>query len=285
MSGDTKTKKYVQDAIKYVKAHPAFQEHVGEVEDLKNVCIYPHTREEAFARLRGFIKERFENYGTYQDAISQDEPFLFHSIISAPLNIGILTPRDVLDEVMAVKDKVPMNSLEGFVRQLIGWREYCNYVYSYYYDEIVDADHFDATNEDISSWYTATTGVEPLDNEIQKAKKYAFSHHIVRLMIFLNMFVLTETKINVIYKWFMEVVSIDAYDWVMRSNIAMMSHYWTKGMRKPYISGANYVLKMSDYKKGEWCNVWTERFHTFLKKKKDKLVGSASIYLRNIPRE
>ena len=126
-------------------------------------------------------------------------------------------------------------------------------------------------------WYTATTGLYVIDNEISKAIKYGYSHHIIRLMIFLNFMILSEIRPDDIYKWFMEVISIDAYDWVMISNIYSMGYFSKIGMRRPYLSSSNYIIKMSNYKKdGKWDIIWDEKFRNFVKSRK------INFYLRSI---
>lgn len=106
-----------------------------------------------------------------------------------------------------------------------------------------------------------------MDLEIKKALKTGYAHHIIRLMIFLNAFKLMYIHPEDIYKWFMEIVSIDAYDWVMKSNIYCMGYYYENAMTKPYISSSNYILKMSNYKKEDWVNIWNALFYGYLHRK------------------
>jgi deoxyribodipyrimidine photolyase-related protein len=121
---------------------------------------------------------------------------------------------------------------------------------------------------DPAVWYTGETGILPIDEEIKKAQKYGYSHHIVRLMILLNFFILCELHPYEIYKWFMEVVSIDAYSWVMESNIYAMGYFNPKVMTKPYLSTSNYVLKMTNYKRdGHWDKLWDALYHDFVSTK------------------
>ena len=126
-------------------------------------------------------------------------------------------------------------------------------------------------------WYLGTTGLIVIDNEILKAIKYGYSHHIIRLMIFLNFMIINEIRPDDIYKWFMEVVSIDAYDWVMISNIYSMGYFSKIGMKRPYLSSSNYIIKMSNYKKdGKWDIIWDEKYRSFVKSRK------INFYLRSI---
>jgi len=280
-----RTNQYYSAAKQYIESHPLFSssEHVGSCE---NLLLYPITPAAAKKRLDAFIKDRLTNFGPYEDAISSRHPILWHSFLSAAINIGILTPREVVDRILQVKEKYPIQSVEAVIRQIIGWREYCGYIYEQKYNELIVSNHFGASKPVPPSWYTAQTGLTPIDDQIRQATRYGYAHHIVRLMIFLNYLVLSETAPDEIYKWFMEVVSIDAYDWVMRSNIQMMSHYWTGGMRKPYISTSAYIRRMSDYRPDHtgWTTKWDEAFYEFIRKHKKELTGSAAIYLRHIKR-
>lgn len=278
----TNTKQYYDYASDYVDT--TFASNIGSSDKLH---VYPITFKDAKTALDVFLKQRFALYGQFQDAMHTDDPVLYHSFVSAPINIGILTPSYVLQRAMAYaethKQDVPIQSLEGFVRQLI-WREYEVYIYETMFDELVKSNHFNNTRN-FKNWdamYTGTTGIAPLDDNIKVALTYGYCHHIVRLMVFLNLMTLSEISPFNIYRWFMEVVAIDAYPWVMYSNIYTMGYANTKMMVKPYISTSAYIRKMSNYKKGPWCEVWDALFYRFLHSKKQSFKGSATVYLRNL---
>lgn len=225
-----------------------------------------------------------DNYGPYQDAIKSDHSTLWHSFLSAAINMGILSPRHILEVLQKyhLKHHISLQSYEGYIRQLIGWREYCRYVYVKHYKDLKNANHFGANKRLPKSWWEAKTGLTPVDKEIAKARDLGYAHHIVRLMMFLNFMVLDGIKPGDIYKWFMEIVSIDAWDWVMWSNIMMMSHYWPGGMRKPYISTSAYIRRMSDYREDStgWTIKWDRMFYDFIEKQKGVLAkDSSAIYL------
>ncbi len=262
--------KYYEDAIKWTQLH--FSTHIGCAEELRR---YPICSEDAYKQVDRFLNNNFEDFGKYQDAISENDVFINHAMMSPALNIGLLNPKTVLTKILKYKNKVPLNSFEGFVRQLIGWREYMRYLYVFKIKELqTNLPKNNKTFKDWDKWLHGETGIVPYDNEVKKAIKYGYSHHIVRLMIFMNLFLLCEIHPEMIKKWFMEVVSIDAYDWVMTSNIYIMGYFSNIGMRKPYISSANYILKMSNYKKnGEWEELWTSLFHRFVQKKDKSYVG------------
>jgi deoxyribodipyrimidine photolyase-related protein len=263
--------KYYKIGIDYSNCE-LFSDHIG-VPD--KVYIYPITHKEAYKHFDAFLRDRLESFGKYQDAIIEKQPFLFHSLISPLLNCGLLCPHKLLNAVIKKDGDVPIEALEGFVRQLSGWREYQRFLYVFKYDEIIKSNlpENKKTFKNWKDWIYGTTGIMPLDEEIKKAMKYGYAHHIVRLMVFLNFMILCEIRPSDIYKWFMEVVCIDAYSWVMISNIYTMGYFWNEAMTKPYLSSSNYILKMSDYKKnGYWEIIWTNLYKKFIIEKPSKYV-------------
>ena len=239
--------------------------------------IYPITHKQVKELLIHFLKNKLCYFGEYQDAIlSQDDIMLYHSFLSSSLNVGLITPEDVIKETVKIKNKVPIKSYEGFLRQIVGWREYMRYIYVYHYETMIKSNHFNNIKKLPMEWYNNNfkTNIAPIDNCLEKVKKYGYLHHIERLMILLNYMTLKEYDPKDIYKWFLSCVSIDAYDWVMKTNVYIFSYAWKPGSRKPYISSSNYILKMSNYKKDEWCNEWDTLYHDFIKNKKEELKGT-----------
>lgn len=251
---------FVREAIGYVAKH--FPANPGTADTFN----YPVTREEALQNLDDFIESRFTNYGVYQDAIDADQSFLFHSLLTPALNIGLIEPETIVEAVLEKKDIIPINSLEGFLRQLIGWREFIRAVYLREGTTQRTANHFNFERTLPDAFWKGTTGIVPVDNVIQKTIRHAYSNHIERLMIMGNFLLLCRISPDEVYKWFMSFY-IDAYDWVMVPNVYGMSQYADGGLMstKPYISGSNYVRKMSRFEKGEWCDVWDALFWTFIK--------------------
>ena len=233
--------------------------YVGGNVDINILRLYPIDFATSKRHFERFLSTKLENYGKYQDAIVSSDTFVFHSNISALLNNGLLTPAYVIQKVLAAPN-APINSKEGFIRQVLGWREYMRYIYYQINPRDGDSDG-DYLRIDWKAWTLGTTGIDPLDNEIKKCMKYAYAHHIVRLMIFLNMFILMRIHPQDIYKWFMSCCSIDAYPWVMYSNIYGMGWFDKRFTHKAYISSSNYILKMSDYKRGPWCQTWDDLYH------------------------
>lgn len=250
-----------QEAIDYIDTH--FNSYPGEV----NLFYYPTTHAEARRWLEDFLAHKLKTFGDYEDAMLEEEPVLFHSVLSPLLNTGLLTPDSIVNRTLeyAAHHKTSMNSLEGFLRQVIGWREFIRGVYHTAGSRQRNSNFFKHKRKMPKCFYDGTSGIVPVDHTIQKLKKSAYCHHIERLMVLGNFFLLCEIDPDDIYQWFMEMF-IDSYDWVMVPNVYGMSQYADGGMMttKPYISGSNYILKMSNYPKGDWCQIWDGLFWRFM---------------------
>lgn len=229
--------------------------------------IYPTTYTESKIWLTNFFKSRFSEFGAYEDAIVSNENILHHSVLTPMLNAGLLTPKYIIDEVLqyARNQEIPLNSLEGFIRQITGWREFVRAVYELKGVEERTKNYWGFTRKIPASFWNGTTGIEPVDCTIKKVLETGYCHHIERLMVLGNFMLLCEFDPDEVYRWFMELF-IDAYDWVMVPNVYGMSQFADGGLMatKPYISGSNYLMKMSDYKKGEWQKVWDGLFWRFM---------------------
>ncbi len=241
-----------------------FSSHPG---DVNNYWI-PVKRQEALSWFNLFLKNKFESFGDFQDSIDTRDPFLYHSLLSAFINIGFLTPDEVVKK--AEQAAVSLNSKEGFIRQVMGWREFVRGIYQFYSDRQDKSNFFSHQRKLTSDWYEATTGILPLDDAIKKANQFSYCHHIERLMILSNMMLLCEINPQEVHRWFMEFFT-DSSDWVMGPNVYGMGQFSDGGIfaTKPYISGSNYILKMSHYKKGEWSDIWDGLYWRFIERKKD----------------
>ena len=250
------------------KIETVFQDHPGSV---KNLWM-PTNRKNALIWMDDFFDKRFENFGKYEDAVKNDNNFVFHSALSAILNLGILTPKEVINKALtyAEKHKIPINSLEGFVRQIIGWREFIRGVYYSKSEEQEKANFFGHNRKLSNHWYDGTTGIDPLDDAIKDCINYAFTHHIPRLMIIANIMNLARIHPKEIYKWFMEMF-VDSSEWVMVPNIFGMGTFADGGIfaTKPYACGSNYILKMSNYKKADWCDTVDGLYWKFMSDNKE----------------
>ncbi|MFM7740297.1 MAG: FAD-binding domain-containing protein, partial [Planctomycetota bacterium] len=158
----------------------------------------------------------------------------------------------------------------GFIRQVIGWREYIRGVYHVYGRKQRCGNAWGHRRKLPASFYDGTTGIEPVDEVIRSVLKYGYCHHIERLMILGNFMMLCEIEPDEVYRWFMELF-VDAYDWVMVPNVYGMSQHADGGLMttKPYISGSAYVLKMSNFKRGPWCEIWDGLYWRFIAKHRE----------------
>ncbi len=253
---------FFKESMEYTKKH--FSSNYGQI---NNHFIYPTTFEESKIWLNDFLKYRFPSFGAYEDAIVSKEIILHHSVLTPLLNIGLLTPQFIIIEALqyAKTNDIPINSVEGFIRQIIGWREFIRGVYELKGTEERTKNYWGFTKKIPHSFWNGTTGIEPIDSTIKKVLATGYCHHIERLMVLGNFMLLCEFDPNEVYRWFMELF-IDAYDWVMVPNVYGMSQFADGGLMatKPYISGSNYLLKMSDYTKGNWQPIWDGLFWRFM---------------------
>ncbi len=254
--------KYIIEARQYVEEN--FKNNLGE---LSNIIQYPCTFDEAEQWLQEFLKNRMNEFGIYEDAILEQEILINHSLLSVLLNAGLITPDYVVAETLKYCEEknIPINSTEGFIRQIIGWREFIRGVYISKGTEERTKNFWGFKRKIPKSFYNGTTGIAPIDITIKKLLKTGYCHHIERLMVLGNFMLLCEFDPDEVYRWFMEFF-IDAYDWVMVPNIYGMSQFADGGLMstKPYVGGSNYLMKMSDYKKGDWQETWDALFWRFL---------------------
>lgn len=241
-----------------------FPDHPGNVENFN----WATTRTGALKEWSHFLSVRFEQFGPYEDAIDIKDPFLFHSMLSPYLNMGLITPAELLDEVLEVasEKEVHFPSVEGFVRQLIGWREFIRGMY-HEFDTDLRGNYFNHQMRLETCWYDGTTGIPVLDDSIRKVDKYGFTHHIERLMVLGNLMLLCEIHPDEVNQWFMEMF-VDSADWVMVPNVYGMSQFADGGLfaTKPYIGGGNYIRKMSHYPNGEWVDIMNGLYWRFIAK-------------------
>ncbi|RZO21198.1 MAG: cryptochrome/photolyase family protein [SAR86 cluster bacterium] len=232
------------------------------------------THEGAKEIFKDFLDRFLPNFGSFQDAINKDNSFMFHSLLSPYLNAGLLDPMECIQEVekryLNPAYELPLNSVEGFIRQILGWREFIMGVYWQNMPQYKDLNFWSHGKNLSDSWYQGTTGIPPLDDAIKESIDYGYTHHINRLMIISNLMNLSGVNPNKMYQWFMEMY-IDSADWVMVPNVYGMGSYADGGIfsTKPYICGSSYMLRMSNYKKGEWCDVVDGLYWRFI----DKNIG------------
>jgi deoxyribodipyrimidine photolyase-related protein len=264
---------YVKEAIHYVTVH--FSKNPGNIEPA--YFVYPVTFEECDQWLTHFLKIKFKLFGKYQDAETMRDPFLFHSVLSPLLNVGLFTDTELLSIVSQYESKVPIASYEGFIRQVIGWRNYCYMIYLLEGEKMRKMNFFKHNHKiNYQKMWNGTTNILPIDEIIKKIINTSYAHHIERLMYLGNFMLLCMIHPTHVYTLFMEW-TIDAYDWVMVPNVYGMSQFADGGMMmtRCYFSSSNYVLKMSDFKKNkEWEKIWDALYYHFIYKHEDYLASN-----------
>ena len=243
-----------------------FKDHIGQLDDFW-LCT---TRKDAWIIFSHFLDEKINLFGDYEDAVDQRDNVLFHSTLSPLLNLGLITPSEILEKLKKIKDEIKINSIEGYFRQIVGWREFIRGVYQNYDKKFETSNFFNHNRLMKKSWYEGSTGLLPLDHSIKNANKYAWTHHIERLMIQANIMNLCEINPKRVYIWFMEHY-VDSSEWVMYPNVYGMGLFSDGGVfsTKPYICGSAYFRKMMDFKKGEWCDILDGLYWRFIEKNKD----------------
>lgn len=277
-----KSNKFIKEAVGYVNSN--FKNNPGSTDGF----FYPVTHKDSVRWLRDFIENRLDGFGPYEDAISVNHSFLFHSLLSPLLNVGLLKADEVMKEVIEYSKQkhIRINSLEGFIRQVIGWREFMRGAYLLKGRKQIRSNFWRFKNKIPGKMYDAATGIEPVDHVIKQVLQNAYAHHIERLMVLGNFMLLCEFHPKEVYRWFMELF-IDAYQWVMVPNVFGMSQYADGGLMttKPYISSSNYIRKMSDFKAGPWCKIWDSLFWRFISKHKKVFASNPRMKIMAIQAE
>ena len=208
------------------------------------------TREQALAVLDQFILELLANFGTYQDAMIQGEPWMYHSHISLYLNCGLLSPLECVTraEEAYYQHQAPLNAVEGFIRQVIGWREFIRGIYWLKMPEYSRLNFLNATRQLPTFFWDGATEMNCLHQVITETKENAYAHHIQRLMVVGNFALIAGLDPKEVNEWFW-IVYADAYQWVELPNVTGMALFADGGVlgSKPYASSGQYINKMSDY--------------------------------------
>lgn len=262
-----------REAVDYVEKR--FTQNIGS---LANYPLYPVDFKQTSDWLQDFLKNRFRGFGDYEDAIVGEEHVLHHSVLTPMLNVGLILPGEIIKAAItfAADHDIPLNTLEGFIRQIVGWREFVRGIYQYHGSAQRTKNFWKFTRPLPDSFYNGTTGIHPVDQTIKKVLQTGYCHHIERLMVLGNFMLLCEFDPDDVYRWFMEMF-VDAYDWVMVPNVYGMSQYADGGLlaTKPYISGSNYLMKMSNYEKGSWQKIWDGLFWRFINCQREVFLSNA----------
>ena len=272
----------VDDISKEVLALVAekFPDHFGSLEPF-NFAV---TRKQALQVLQHFIDQRLCRFGDYQDAMLEGEPWMYHSHISFYLNCGLLLPAECVQAAEAALQQglAPLNAVEGFIRQIIGWREYVRGIYWLKMPGYARENYFGAERDLPEFYWSADTSMNCLRQCVTETRDNAYAHHIQRLMVLGNFALLAGVAPEQVNEWFL-VVYADAYEWVELPNVSGMILYADGGLlaSKPYAAGGGYINKMSDYckncrykvskKSGPDACPFNYLYWNFLARNRDKL--------------
>ncbi len=221
---------------------------------------WPTSREESLKLLNYFCEHLLPHFGDFQDALHTDEPFLFHSRLSFAMNSKMLHPLEVIEQAIShwrdYKENIAISQIEGFIRQILGWREFMRGIYWKEMPDYAEKNKLENTNKLPDFFWTANTKMNCLHHAIKQSLDHAYAHHIQRLMITGNYALLTQTHPDEVDKWYLGIY-IDAIEWVEITNTRGMSQFADGGIvaTKPYVSSGNYINKMSNYCKSCHYNV------------------------------
>ncbi len=226
-----------------------FGDHFGDLAPF-NIAV---TRKQALAALDQFITERLPDFGTYQDAMLTGKPYLYHAHLSFYINAGLLNPREVVAraEQAYTDHAAPLNAVEGFIRQILGWREYVRGIYWLKMPQYATENYFKATRKLPGFYWTSDTKMNCLHQCVSETKRNAYAHHIQRLMVLGNFALLAGLDVAEVNEWYL-IVYADAYEWVELPNVSGMILFADGGLMasKPYAATGAYINRMSDYCQG-----------------------------------
>ncbi|MEK9960870.1 MAG: cryptochrome/photolyase family protein, partial [Rhodobiaceae bacterium] len=260
--------------------------HFGDLADFG----FAVTRDQALQVLDHFITERLPLFGTYQDAMIEDEPWMYHSHIGFYLNAGLILPAEAVRAAEAAwaTGHAPLNAVEGFIRQILGWREFVRGIYWLKMPDYADMNFLDADRRLPDFYWTGATDMNCMAQSIDQTRRYAYAHHIQRLMVLGNFALLAGLEPRQVNEWYL-VVYADAYEWVELPNVSGMVLFADGGFlaSKPYAAGGAYINRMSNYcgncrykvakKTGEGACPFNYLYWDFLIRNRDRLGGNARL--------
>lgn len=261
-------------------------DHFGDLADFG----FAVTRAQALEVLDHFIVERLPLFGTYQDAMIEDEPWMYHSHIGFYLNAGLILPIEAVHAAEAAwaTGHAPLNAVEGFVRQILGWREFIRGIYWLKMPDYASMNFLEASRDLPSFYWTGATEMNCMRQSIDQTRRYAYAHHIQRLMVLGNFALLAGLDPRQVNEWYL-VVYADAYEWVELPNVSGMVLFADGGYlaSKPYAAGGAYISRMSNYctncgykvakKTGEGACPFNYLYWDFLIRNRERLGGNARL--------
>lgn len=257
---------WVAEAIEYVGKH--FPDNPGSVD-----FVWPTNHEEAAKWLDDFVQSRIDDFATYHDTLDNDAAWLYHSALSVPMNIGLLSPQQVIAAVLARHEHkpIPLPSLERFVRKLLGHREYLRAQYILRASDMHSSNPLKQQRRLTPSWFSGGLGIPPFDDALRKLHARAYIHDAERTKIVAQLMILAEINPEDVRRWFREL-SIDGFDWVVASNVYAIEHFLEPGsLFGVPIAPASALLAVSPYERDEWCNIWDGLYWGFVEKHRDAL--------------
>lgn len=275
--------KWVRDAIAYVNKH--FPDNPGSVD-----CIWPTSQAEAATWLHDFTQHRIDSYGQYAEAFDSDSPWLYHSALASSLNLGLLSPQQVVTAALErhAKKPVELASLEAFIRQVLGYREFTRGISLIGGKAMRDANPLKANRRLTLDWYSGNTGLPVFDDLVKKVLSRGYAHHSERLLIAGTLMTLCEITPLDIHQWFTELF-VDAHDWALVPHVYSLSQFAdaTTLVGGPYICTSKTLIDKSNYQRGEWANTWDGLYWRFIEKhrtifKKNAKMRSAVQRLDNL---
>lgn len=268
--------KWVKEAVEYVEKH--FPDNPGTAD-----CIWPTSHAEAASWLKDFVDHRLDDYARYSEAFLSDAPWLYHSVLSASLNNGLLSPQQVVNAALQrhARNPAPLESLELFIRQVLGQREFVRGVALVGGRQMREANPLKATRHLTIAWYNGTTGIPVFDDVVKKVLARGYAHHNERLLIAGTLMTVCEIHPADIHQWFTELF-VDAQDWALVPHLYSLGQFAdnTTLVGGPYICTSKTLLDKSNYQRGEWTNIWDGLYWRFIEKHRE--VFSKSPKMRSV---
>lgn len=254
---------YILEAVSYVMKH--FSNNPGNPELIYKKIDFKYIRK----LFSNFVKYKLQHFGDYQDSVRSDIIYGNHSILSPFMNIGMITPDYVLKSVLSGNNTFKRNNVEGYLRQIIGWREYCRYIYLYFRNKLNKnpMNHNKILNKDVWYNFNVPDNIDFIKVMLDKVNNYAYLHHIERLMYIGNFMLLYQIKPKEVFNWF-QCMFLDSYHVFMYPNVYGMSQHTSDiMMSKVYLCSSNYIHNMSDYDRNEYIDKLYKKLISRINKK------------------
>jgi len=253
--------KYVHDAVKWVNEH--FPDNPGSTD-----FIWPTNHQEARSWLDDFVTNRLDDFAIYLNTVEPRIPWLFHSLLASSLNTGLLRPQEIVQAALDrhASNPVDLESLEVFIRQTLGWREYTRGQYVHSAQALRTQNMFNHHRKLTSAWYDATTGIPPLDDLIRKLLTHGYAHAGEQRLVAANLMLLCEIQPDHIYRWFGELC-LDSFDWTLVPNVYGMQLFGTQaGDGVLAVAPSEALFEVSNYQRDDWADVWDGLYWRFVEK-------------------